>query len=551
MKYTAALHRCVVRANVPAALLMALLQRTPLLRMAGIAEETVIASPVGNVLRSAVAAAASLGVMHTLVGASGTIEANPDAVLSATAGKVSTGAAFDVPDTENPVSSWVVLAGSTIPPGMIFSGGTGSAVLTGPGTINVDFGVGELTGTPTVAGIYTLLLEASDGPNGTGDITPEYVYEIDVAAAQGPPPMAPTFTLNASPSTVTVASGRSVVFNAIATGTPAPTYQWTLNGSATIHGAAVTTDKILWVTGATSSSAGTYTCTATNSSGSVSTSATLAVTTTSNPGYLTNLSGRGVVGSGLANGLFGGFGIAGTGSKQLLIRGIGPGLNTFFGLAGYLTDPLLTLFNSVPAQIAQNDNWGGTATLINAEATLGAFTVPANSLDAMLYLPEPVASYSAEVSGVGTATGVALVELYDADPSPPAARFVNLSVRAPVGAGANILVGGFVIGGTTAETLLVRAVGPGLASFFGLTGTLAQPVLTLYTSTPAVIYSNTVWGGDPVLVSASNAVGAYTLPTASQDSLLLVTLPPGGYSAQIAGVANTTGIATVEIYEVP
>jgi hypothetical protein len=168
----------------------------------------------------------------------------------------------------------------------------------------------------------------------------------------------------------------------------------------------------------------------------------------------------------------------------------------------------------------------------------------------MLYVSEPLASYSAEVSGVGTATGVALVELYDADAPPPPARLVNLSVRAPVGTGANILVGGFVIGGSTAETVLIRAIGPGLTSFFGLTGTLAQPVLTVYNSVPAPIYSNTIWGGDPVLVSAENTVGAYTIPTTSQDSLLLLTLPPGGYSAQITGVAGTTGIATVEIYEV-
>jgi hypothetical protein len=305
------------------------------------------------------------------------------------------------------------------------------------------------------------------------------------------------------------------------------------------------------INGATPADAGTYLCTAANSLGMATTSATLTVVATSTPGYLTNLSGRGQVGSGLANGVFGGFGIAGTGSKQLLIRGIGPGLNTFFGLAGFLSDPLLTLYNSVPAQIAQNGPWGGTTALVNAEAALGAFAVPTNSLDAMLYVSEPVASYSAEVSGVGAATGVALVELYDADASPPPARLINLSVRAPVGAGANILVGGFVIGGSTAETVLIRAIGPGLSSFFGLTGTLAQPVLTLYNSTPAVVYSNTIWGGDRVLVSASNSVGAYAIPMASQDSLLLVTLPPGGYSAQITGGAGTTGIAAVEIYEVP
>jgi hypothetical protein len=84
---------------------------------------------------------------------------------------------------------------------------------------------------------------------------------------------------------------------------------------------------------------------------------------------------------------------------------------------------------------------------------------------------------------------------------------------------------------------------------FNLTGTLANPVLTLYAgNTP--IYSNTVWRGDPVLANVQAAVGAYSVPANSLDSMLLVTLPPGGYSAQISGFHGGTGIATVEVYEV-
>jgi hypothetical protein len=98
--------------------------------------------------------------------------------------------------------------------------------------------------------------------------------------------------------------------------------------------------------------------------------------------------------------------------------------------------------------------------------------------------------------------------------------------------------------------VLIRAIGPGLNSTFGLPGILAQPVLTLF-SGGTVIQSNTGWGGDPVLVSAMATVGGYPLGSTSTDSVLLVTLSPGGYTAQISGVHGTTGIATVEIYEVP
>jgi hypothetical protein len=98
--------------------------------------------------------------------------------------------------------------------------------------------------------------------------------------------------------------------------------------------------------------------------------------------------------------------------------------------------------------------------------------------------------------------------------------------------------------------VLIRGIGPGLNTEFGLAGYLVEPVLTLYSGGTA-IYSNTVWGGDPVLAAAEATVGAYAIPSSSLDALLLVTLPPGGYTAQITGLNGTTGLAVVEIYEVP
>jgi len=362
---------------------------------------------------------------------------------------------------------------------------------------------------------------------------------------------APTFTLAASPSAATVATGRTVVFNAIATGASASTYQWTLNGSSIIPGASVTTDPILVISGTTSVDAGTITCTANNSYGAATSSAALAVTAPSSPGYLTNLSGRGVVGSGAVNALFGGFGIAGTGSKDLLIRGMGPSLVQVNIPAGTeLASTQLALYYS-GSVIAQNSPWGGSAAIVNAENAVGAYLVPANSLDSMLYLPEPPATYSAEVGGVNGDTGIAMIELYDVDTPPLSSRLVNLSVRAPVGTGNNILFGGFSIGGSTDEAILIRAIGPSLAGPPSniTTGFLAQPVLTLYQGN-TLLYTNTVWSGDPALINAENVVGAYPIAISSQDSLLLVSLPNGNYTTEITGVNYTTGIAVVEIYEV-
>ena len=398
-------------------------------------------------------------------------------------------------------------------------------------------------------------------PSGVALDTAGTVYVADTGddtIRSGVAVIAPTFTLKASPAACTVASGRSAVFNAIATGSPAPTYQWTLNSSTAIPGATVTNDPILVITGATSADNGTITCTASSTAGSVASSvassASLSVVAAANPGYLTNLSGRGLVGSGPANALYGGFGISGTGTKQLLIRGMGPsiGPGLYFYIADALQDTQLTLYNSLQAVLAQNSPWGGTPALMTADSLTGAYPpLATTSLDSMLYLPVATGSSSASVGGVGGATGDAVVELYDADSPPLSAKLTNVAVRAPVGTGNDILFGGFSIGGTTAETVLIRAIGPRLGlSPFNLSPVLAQPVLTVYLGGTPTGYTNTGWGGDPALVNAMATVGAYALTASSQDSLLLVTLPPGGYSAEVSGLGGTTGIAAVEVYEV-
>jgi Immunoglobulin domain/NHL repeat len=412
----------------------------------------------------------------------------------------------------------------------------------------------QATFTPSAAGTGTVSYTASDGyvTSGTGTVTISTVLPK------------PVITLQAVSQTV--AGGRSVAFSAGAAGFPAPAYQWTLNGSTTIPGASVTTDAILLISPATAADAGTLACTATNPAGTATTTATLAVVTDPNPGHLTNVSARGNVGSGSGI-LIGGFSIAGSGTKTVLVRGIGPGLNYAFApFPGYVPDTQLGLFlgpnpaTTPGGAVIQNAAWGSPgypgapdqATLAAAMSALGAYGLQAGSHDtALLVSLGGTAAYTAEVSGVGAETGIGVVEVYDADSAAPAVRLDNLSARSFVGTGGNILFGGFVVGGNTAETVLIRAVGPSLAlAPFDLAGVLAQPVLTLYSgNTP--IYSNASWGGDPVLAAAEATVGAYALPSNSADSLLLVTLPPGGYSVQVSGANGATGIATVEIYEVP
>ena len=373
------------------------------------------------------------------------------------------------------------------------------------------------------------------------------------------PLAAPSFTVN--PVSVTIANGRSAAFSVAATGELPPTYQWKLNG-APISGA---TDPVLLVSAATSANAGSYTCTASNASGTItSPSATLTVTATSTPGYLVNLSARAEIGTG-NNILIGGFATGGTGTKQLLIRGVGPALSAFFGSSALAT-PQLTLLDGSGAVISSNLGWGAAPTAgpsaganspVAASLTLmnntGAYPYQAGSLDTATLVTAPTGNGTAQVSGVSGATGNGLVEFYDADTTTPTSRLVNISARADVGTGNNILIGGFAIGGSTADTVLIRAVGPGLndllPSIFPLSSVLNQPVLTIYQG-GTVIYSNTIWGGDTTEANVFPTVGAFNLVSGHQDSVLLISLAPGNYTAQVSGLNSGTGIALCEIYEV-
>jgi len=141
-----------------------------------------------------------------------------------------------------------------------------------------------------------------------------------------------------------------------------------------------------------------------------------------------------------------------------------------------------------------------------------------------------------------------MVEIYDTDPISATSRLVNISARGMVGTGSSIMTGGFVITGNTTETVLIRAVGPSLASY-GVTSVLAQPTLTVYNALGNPLASNSVWGGGSTLSSAMAQVGAFSLPTTSSDSAVIVTLPAGAYTVQVSGINGTSGTALLEIYE--
>jgi len=392
--------------------------------------------------------------------------------------------------------------------------------------------------------------------------------------------------ITTQPQAQTAAAGGSVTFSVAAVGSQPFTYQWYSNGTA-IAGA---TNATLTLANVGTNQAANYTVAVSNSAGSVTSN--VATLTVSYSARLVNLSSRAYVGTG-GNVLIAGFGIGGTGSKNLLLRGVGPGLATTFPAsfspASVLAAPQLTLFDGSSIPIVTDAGWGnaftpGTSSVhvspqpatASFMTSLGAFPLTAGSADCALEVTPPTGNtpagnYSSEISGVNNTSGTALVEIYDADTGTPTARLTNLSTRADVGVGNNILIGGFVITGTTSETVLIRGVGPGLATTFPTSfspaSVLAIPQLTLYDSaSPAsnIIATNIGWsnastpgpstvpaGIQPATAAVMLSVGAFSLTAGSADCAMIATLPPGNYTVEVSGVGSTTGIALVEIYEVP
>lgn len=269
---------------------------------------------------------------------------------------------------------------------------------------------------------------------------------------------------------------------------------------------------------------------------------------------LGNVSTRSAAGS-RSQTLIVGFVTQGSADTKMLLRGVGPGLASF-GVSGFLPDPEIALYDSSGALQLSDNNWGdagNAAAIAAAEQEVGAFALSNGSLDAAALATLGPGGYTFDVYGNAGGTGIALAEAYDTNASPPSfsgPRAVNFSCRSTTSPGAGVLTAGFVVEGGNAKRVLIRAVGPSLSSF-GVTGVLADPTLTLYSAGTAIATSGPGWSGDAVLGSVFADVGAFGLAAGSGDSAMTLLLAPGPYTAQVASQSGASGVALVEVYEVP
>ncbi len=405
-----------------------------------------------------------------------------------------------------------------------------------PGAVAASLTGGTLSLTPTGSGSAVITLQATD-VNGNSIST---TFSATISNA------APVFTQQ--PLAQTIAAGDSLILTANATG--ANRYQWRLNGNE-LPGE---TNASLLIRNATAAHAGTYTVVAVNPNGSATSNpAAVAVNNAgAGKGRLVNLSIRSFAGTGDQT-LIVGFSLGGagtSGSTPLLLRAVGPTL-TQYGVGNALSDPLATLYAGSTA-IASNNNWGGAAEIEARSRQVFAFDLPANSLDAALARSQDGGTYTMQVTSNNGGTGTALAEIYDANASYGlgSPRLVNVSARTRVGNGSD-LIAGFVIGGSTSKTLLIRVIGPALVPF-GVSGVLANPRLQVTAmSNNSVVAQNDDWAGDPNITLAGNSAFAFPIGDgASKDAAVLVTLPPGNYTVQVGSSDGGSGVALIEVYEV-
>lgn len=338
--------------------------------------------------------------------------------------------------------------------------------------------------------------------------------------------------------------GAEAVLTARAVSNLPITYQWYKDNVAIDEAV----DPQLRIPNATAENEGAYHVVATSSAGSAqSASATVLVTDK----RLINISTRAHIGTG-ANVVIAGFVVKGDQTKKLLIRGIGPSLAQH-NIDGFVEQPQLLLFKD-GENIDSNSGWSqlpNTQEIVDAAAAVGAFAIDAGSEDAVLLVDLEPGAYTAMLLGENQTTGIGLVEVYEVEQT--ATRLINISSRAHVGNGHEIAIPGVVIEGDQPSTVLVRAVGPGLAQF-DLPGILARPVLQVIDSEGDVIASNVRWQDVDDLGALENAmqtVGAFPLDDNSEDAALLAVLEPGVYTALVYGEDGTTGLSLVEVYSVP
>jgi uncharacterized repeat protein (TIGR01451 family) len=269
--------------------------------------------------------------------------------------------------------------------------------------------------------------------------------------------------------------------------------------------------------------------------------ATATATATPSPGQLLNISTRVRVETG-DKAMIGGFIVTGVTPKKVFLRGIGPSLARF-GLSDLLLDPVLELRGDSGALILRNDNWKDD----QRSQIEGTPFQPNDDRESVIVATLPPRAYTAILTGKNNTSGLGLVEVYDGSTASDS-ELANISTRGFVQTQDKVMIGGFTLGKNNSNAqIAARALGPSLIRY-GLSNVLADPTLQLFDANGTVLVANDNWQDDPVSAAKLTANGlALSDP---KESGIFATLPPGQFTAILAGKNGGTGIGLVELYNV-
>lgn len=600
--------------NLPGTLLIALLQRTPAVRVVATAADTVLSSPATSVLKAAVSTLGALGAMHSMAGATALSPSQPSPA-SATAG-VPTTLVFTV--TGSPAAPQSYTFAGSVPPGMTFRalGSSGAGTVSGP----INTSTVQLSGTPTTAGTYVISIIGWRGANGTSD-QHRASYTVTVTGSTNAAP-----TITTQPTSRTVAAGSPASFTTVVTGFPTPTLQWFKN-SVAVPGA---TTELLTFASATLADAGSYTLVATNSQGSVTSNAatltvnggpapivttqpaslaqpagsaaSLSVVASGSPTFQWRKNGANIPGATAATLSFASLAAADTASYDVVLTNA-TGSVTSNAATVVVATPLTAVLRNLSVRttlsanqilfVGVNMSGAGKEVLVRAAGpSLGALGVPGTMADPRLSVfstATPPALIAENLNWSGDSAVTAAIRRLGAFPmaSPTSldaalvttiaggrtvqvsgptagnviveaydagagndARFTSISARNFVGTGGDLLIAGFTIDGTGSKNLLIRAAGPSLGAL-GVPGTIVDPKLEIFTATTVPVKVAENDNFSGAVDTLARTLGGFGFVPGARDAAILVSLPAGGYTVQVSGLNNGTGEAIIEVYEVP
>jgi hypothetical protein len=255
---------------------------------------------------------------------------------------------------------------------------------------------------------------------------------------------------------------------------------------------------------------------------------------------LLNISGRVFAETGENIGI-GGFIISGSSNKSVIIRAIGPSMQVNgVPVPGTIQDPVLELHTSDGRLIRADDNWRDT----QEQQIQNSGLAPTDDRESAIIGTLPPGNYTAQIAGKNNTTGIGLVEIYDLN-STQSSELGNLSVRANVLTGDNVLIDGLILRGGNPKRVLFRAIGPELTAQ-GVANALQDPTLELHDGNGNLLRSNDNWRDAP---NAAEIQATGLAPTDDRESAILLVLTPGNYTAIVRGVNDTTGVALAEAYK--